>query len=82
MKRPNTCTNLIRAIKVVAADADAVRLSRQLANVIVGQMLPDGVIKGGSSLMFRYGSKFDIRAMSIRLASWNMANTCVGFRVR
>ena len=58
MKRPNTCTNLIRAIKAVAADADAVRLSRQLANVIVGQMLPDGVIKGGSSLMFRYGSKF------------------------
>ena len=57
MKRPNTCTNLIRAIKAVAADADAVRLSRQLANVIVGQMLPDGVIKGGSSLMFRYGSR-------------------------
>ena len=57
MKRPNTCTNLIRAINIVAAGADAVRLSRQLANVIVGQMLPDGVIKGGSSLMFRYGSK-------------------------
>ena len=57
MKRPNTCTNLIRAINTVAAGADAVRLSRQLANVIVGQMLPDGVIKGGSSLMFRYGSR-------------------------
>ena len=57
MKRPNTCTNLIRAINTVAAGTDAVRLSRQLANVIVGQMLPDGVIKGGSSLMFRYGSK-------------------------
>ena len=57
MKRPNTCTNLIRAINTVAAGTDAVRLSRQLANVIVGQMLPDGVIKGGSSLMFRYGSR-------------------------
>ena len=57
MKRPNTCTNLIRAINAVAAGTDAVRLSRQLANVIVGQMLPDGVIKGGSSLMFRYGSR-------------------------
>ena len=57
MKRPNTCTNLIRVINTVAAGTDAVRLSRQLANVIVGQMLPDGVIKGGSSLMFRYGSR-------------------------
>ena len=57
MKSPNTCTNLIRAINTVATGTDAVRLSRQLANVIVGQMLPDGVIKGGSSLMFRYGSR-------------------------
>ena len=57
MKRPNTCTNLIRVINTVATGTDAVRLSRQLANVIVGQMLPDGVIKGGSSLMFRYGSR-------------------------
>ena len=56
MKRPNTCTNLIRAIKSVTNGADEVRLARQMANVIVGQMLPDGVIKGGSSLMFRYGS--------------------------
>lgn len=58
MKRPNTCTNLIRAIKAIAAGTDEVRLSRSLANVIVGQMLPDGVVKGGSSLMFRYGAAF------------------------
>ncbi len=57
MKRPNTCTNLIRAINTATEGTDAVRLSRQLANVVVGQMLPDGVIKGGSSLMFRYGSR-------------------------
>ncbi len=56
MKRPNTCTNLIRAIKRIAGPADEVRLSRSLANVIVGQLLPDGVVKGGSSLMFRYGA--------------------------
>ena len=55
MKRPNTCTNLIRAIKRIAGNADDVRLSRSLANVVVGQMLPDGVVKGGSSLMLRYG---------------------------
>lgn len=55
MKRPNTCTNLIRAIKRIAGGKDDVRLSRVLANVVVGQMLPAGVLKGGSSLMFRYG---------------------------
>ena len=55
MKRPNTCTNLIRAIKRIARNTDDVRLSRSLANVVVGQMLPDGVVKGGSSLMLRYG---------------------------
>ena len=57
MKRPNTCTNLMRAIRIIANGEDDVRLSRALANVIIGQMLPDGVVKGGSSLMFRYGTK-------------------------
>ena len=28
-----------------------------MGNVIVAQMLPDGVVKGGSSLMFRYGGQ-------------------------
>ena len=56
MKRPNTCTNLMRAIRIIANGEDDVRLSRALANVIIGQMLPDGVVKGGSSLMFRYGT--------------------------
>ena len=56
MNRPNTCANLIKAINRVAGPSrDALRLSRALANVIVAQMLPDGVVKGGSSLMFRYG---------------------------
>ena len=56
MNKPNTCTNLIKAINCIAGPGrDALRLSRALANAIVAQMLPDGVIKGGSSLMFRYG---------------------------
>ncbi len=85
MKRPNTCTNLIRAIKAVAADADAVRLTRQLANVIVGQMLPDGVIKGGSSLMFRYGSKFtrytrDVDTAPVADGAFAVAGTCPVWR--
>ena len=56
MNRPNTCANLIKAINRVAGPSrDALRLSRAIANIIVAQMLPDGVVKGGSSLMFRYG---------------------------
>ncbi len=57
MKRPNTCANLVKAINQIAVGRDPVRLSREMANVIVGQMLPDGVVKGGSSLLFRYGER-------------------------
>ena len=57
MNRPNTCANLIKAINSLFKDKDTVRLSRAMGNVIVAQMLPDGVVKGGSSLMFRYGGK-------------------------
>lgn len=56
MNRPNSCINLIKSINRMAGPGrDALRLSRALANVVVAQMLPDGVVKGGSSLMFRYG---------------------------
>lgn len=55
MKRPLTCVNLIKAIGTLSAGQDSVRLSRAMANVIVAQMLPDGVVKGGSALLFRYG---------------------------
>ncbi len=53
---PNSATNLIKAIKRYCAEGqDDVRLARAMADVVVGQMLPGGVVKGGSSLMFRYG---------------------------
>ena len=56
MNTPNSATNLIKAIKRYCAKGqDDVRLARAMADVIIGQMLPDGVVKGGSSLMFRYG---------------------------
>lgn len=58
MKRPNTCVNLIKAINQIDKSGDPVRFSRAMANVVVGQILPDGVVKGGSSLMFRYGGEF------------------------
>ena len=56
MSRPVSCVNLNKAISRLAGDGDPVRLSRAIANVIVGQMLPEGVVKGGSSLMFRFGA--------------------------
>ena len=56
MKTPNSAANLIRAIKrYCGVNQDDIRLARAMADVIVGQMLPGGVVKGGSSLMFRYG---------------------------
>ena len=57
MKRPTTCVNLKKAINVLFNDIDTIRLTRAMGNVIVAQMLPDGVVKGGSSLMFRYGEQ-------------------------
>ena len=69
MKRPNTCANLIKAINRIGKDGDPVRLSRAMANVIIGQMLPDGVVKGGSSLMFRYGGKLTRYTRDMNTAS-------------
>ena len=58
MKKPNSCVNLTKAINRLAVDCgDPIRLGRAMAAVVVGQMLPGGVVKGGSALMFRYGEK-------------------------
>lgn len=56
MKAPNSATNLVKAIRrYCGSGRDDIRLARAMADVVVGQMLPDGVVKGGSSLMLRYG---------------------------
>ena len=56
IKKPNSRVNLDKAINRFAGNArSADALRNSLANVIVAQMLPDGVVKGGSSLKFRYG---------------------------
>lgn len=54
MNPPNSCVNLKKAISRLATE-DPVRLGREIANAVLGQMLPEGVVKGGSSLLFRYG---------------------------
>lgn len=55
-KAPNSRRNLDIAIERYAEGRDdAVQMRRTLANAIVGQMLPSGVVKGGSSLKLRFG---------------------------
>ena len=40
---------------MAASDKDFVKLRALLANAIVGQMLPNGAVKGGTALKFRFG---------------------------
>lgn len=55
-KQPNSRRNLDMAIhRMAASDKDFVKLRALLANAIVGQMLPNGAVKGGTALKFRFG---------------------------
>ncbi|WP_283170441.1 hypothetical protein [Curtanaerobium respiraculi] len=50
-KRPNSRRNLDIAInRLASAGGDPLRLRTALANTVVGQMLPEGTVKGGSTL--------------------------------
>ena len=55
-KVPNSRRNLDMALqRLYGAGANLVQVRMAMANTIVGQMLPDVVIKGGTSLRLRYG---------------------------
>ena len=55
-KRPNSCTNLNRALlRIAGSDEVFLDIRATMANAIVAQMLPDGVVKGGSQLKLRFG---------------------------
>lgn len=57
-KQPNSKNNLDRSIlRYAGTDTRAVLLRTELANVIVAQMIGEGVVKGGTGLKFRYGDK-------------------------
>ena len=55
--RPMTRVNLDKAIARMAGDDPrlTVDMRMSMANAIVGQFLPEGVVKGGTSLKFRFG---------------------------
>lgn len=57
-KRPNSMRHLDDAIRrQCGGGQDAyVRMRTLMANAIVAQMLPDGVVKGGSAIKIRYGN--------------------------
>ena len=57
-KPPNSSRNLDIAIDRLTGGGNSARRARlTMANTIVGQMLPSGVVKGGSALKLRYGSE-------------------------
>ena len=56
-KAPNSRRNLDMAIeRVFGKDQDPLRVRTLIANTIIGQLLPSGAVKGGSSLKLRYGN--------------------------
>ena len=59
MKRPNSKVHLDAAIQRLAGtkthDARYTEMRNIVANVVIGQLLPDCVVKGGTSLKLRYG---------------------------
>jgi hypothetical protein len=56
-KAPNSRRNLDIAIgKLANENINALQVRSVIANTVVGQMLPDGIVKGGSALKFRFGS--------------------------
>ena len=56
--RPNSRVNLDKALEREFGRGEAALRTRTLlADVIVAQMLPEGVVKGGASLKIRYGNQ-------------------------
>ncbi len=57
VKRPNSRRNLDIAIERMSKEhADPLRIRAALAAAVVAQMIPGGVVKGGSALKLRFGS--------------------------
>lgn len=58
VNRPIGRNNLDKALhRLFKDDVDYFEMRSMMANVLVGQFLPDGVVKGGCSLKLRYGNR-------------------------
>ena len=73
MKKPNSRVHLDAAIQRIAGtkthNLQYVGLRTVIADVVIGQMLPDCVIKGGCSLKLRYGERQSRFTMDFDTAS-------------
>jgi len=68
-KRPNSRVNLDRAIERIFGNYEkSTEIRSIMANTIVGQMLPEGVVKGGSSLKLRFGNQCTHVTMDLDMA--------------
>ena len=71
---PNSRRNLDMAIQRAYGAGIALAESRKLmANVVVGQFLPEGVVKGGSSIRLRYGkaaTRFTVKPTLDEAVRW------------
>jgi predicted nucleotidyltransferase component of viral defense system len=57
-KKPNSRRNLDIAInRILGSETNPLQIRTILANTIIGQLLPNGAVKGGSALKLRYGDK-------------------------
>jgi hypothetical protein len=57
-KIPNSRRNLDISIdRFFGTEGNGLQVRTLIANTIVGQLLPNGVVKGGSALKLRYGDK-------------------------
>ena len=69
IKRPNSRGNLDRAIERIFGNYEkSTEIRSIMANTIVGQMLPEGVVKGGSSLKLRFGNQCTRVTMDLDMA--------------
>jgi hypothetical protein len=58
IKIPNSRRNLDIAIdRILGSSFNPLQVRTVLANTIIGQLLPDGAVKGGSALKLRYGDQ-------------------------
>ena len=56
MKKPHNVMYLRRAVRhLFDTDEKAYKMRVMMANVVIGQILPDGVVRGGTSMKLRYG---------------------------
>jgi Nucleotidyl transferase AbiEii toxin, Type IV TA system len=78
IKKPNSKRNLDMTLRRMGeSDEDFIRTRTLLANVIVAQMLPNGAVKGGSSLKIRFGDRRTRATIDLDAARANDLDTFI-----